>query len=333
VVLPGPPATDPCGRRRDRTLGIDDRLARGPFVVGHVRIGRVPLAGWHCRERVCGCIVTVMRNSSSGSSLERSRVFGLAFVDASGPAEVAEALLAERPRLRSPGMLPVVVTPNVDHLVSLDRRVDPDAARVVESARYVLPDGQPVVWASRLLGRPLRSRLAGSEVVALLWPRLVEVGAPVTVIASDEGLAAALRADHPGAVVLVAPWIDRTDADAFGRFADACVHAAVGTDVVFVTIGFPQSERLIGELLCRWPTEVPVPLCCAVGSSFAVLFGHRRRVPRWVARLGLEWTVRLMDEPRRLAGRYARDAVRFPPLLWRERRSARLAGTRRPALG
>lgn len=274
-----------------------------------------------------------MRSTPAGSALSRRRVFGLAFVDASGPAEVAEALLAERPHVRAPGMLPVLVTPNVDHLVRLDRRVDPDAAAVVDSARFVLPDGQPVVWASRLLGRPLRARLAGSEVVAELWPRLIAAGVPVAVIASDEALAAALRAQHPAVVAIVAPWIDRRDPEAFGRFADECVTAATGSELVFVTIGFPQSERLIGELVRRWPADVPVPLCCAVGSSFAVLLGQRRRVPRWAARAGLEWAVRLVDEPRRLAGRYARDAVLFPTLVWRERRSARLAGTRRPALG
>ena len=158
-------------------------------------------------------------------------------------------------------------------------------------------------------------------------------GSPVTVIASDDGTADALRAQHSGAVTLVAPWIDRRDPDAFGRFADECVAAAAGSELVFVTIGFPQSERLIGEMVRRWPADVPVPLCCAVGSSFAVLLGQRRRVPRWAARSGLEWAVRLVDEPRRLAGRYARDAVLFPPLVWRERRSARLAGARRPALG
>lgn len=265
--------------------------------------------------------------------LTRSRVFGLAFVDAADPAEVAEALLADRPRPRTTGSLPVMVTPNVDHLVRLARHVDPGASAVVDSARYVLPDGQPVVWASRLLGRPLRSRLAGSDVVAELWPRVVAGRVPVTVVASDDSIATALCAEHPAAVVLVAPWLDPSDEEAFGRFADDCVAAAIGSELVFVALGFPKSERLIGELVRRWPGDVPVPMCCAVGSSFSLLLGHRRRTPRWVSRLGLEWLVRLAEEPRRLVGRYATDAVRFPPLVWREYRSARLAGTRRPVLG
>ncbi len=275
----------------------------------------------------------MMSTSRPGSVLSRRRVFGLAFVDAADPADVAEALLAERPEPRHAGHLPVMVTPNVDHLVRLARRVDTDAAAVVDGARFVLPDGQPVVWASRLLGRPLRSRLAGSEVVAALWPRLVARQVPVAVVASDDGIAVALRGQHPGARVLVAPWLDRDDAEAFGRFADRCVEVALGTEFLFVAIGFPRSERLIGELLRRWPAGAPVPLCCAVGSSFSLLLGHRRRTPRWVSRLGLEWFVRLVEEPRRLVGRYASDAIGFPPLVWREYRSARLAGTRRPVPG
>lgn len=268
-----------------------------------------------------------------GSVLSRRRVFGLGFVDATGPAEVVDALLADRPRPHAPGRLPVLVTPNVDYLVGLHRRVDRGAAAVVDGARYVLPDGQPIVWASRLLGRPLRSRLAGSEVIAELWPRLVAARVPVAVIAADGSIAAALRDQHPEARVLVAPWFARDDAEALARFAAQCVSTAAGVDYVFVAIGFPKSERLIGELLCRWPQDAPVPLCCSVGASFSMLIGQRRQAPQWARRAGLEWLVRLAQEPRRLAGRYATDAVVFPPIVWREYRSARLAGARRPVLG
>jgi N-acetylglucosaminyldiphosphoundecaprenol N-acetyl-beta-D-mannosaminyltransferase len=38
---------------------------------------------------------------------------------------------------------------------------------------------------------------------------------------------------------------------------------------------------------------------------------------------GLEWFHRLSTEPRRLAGRYARNALGFPRLLWREWREHR----------
>jgi len=55
-----------------------------------------------------------------------------------------------------------------------------------------------------------------------------------------------------------------------------------------------------------------------VGGSFEVLAGARRRAPRWAQRSGLEWAFRLVQEPRRLAGRYVVGNTRFVFLVSRE---------------
>jgi N-acetylglucosaminyldiphosphoundecaprenol N-acetyl-beta-D-mannosaminyltransferase len=64
-----------------------------------------------------------------------------------------------------------------------------------------------------------------------------------------------------------------------------------------------------------------------VGGSFEVLAGVKRRAPRWAQRSGLEWAFRLVQEPRRLAGRYVIGNTRFVFLVGREVLRARL-GTR-----
>ena len=54
-----------------------------------------------------------------------------------------------------------VVTPNVDHLVKLQHH---KAFReVYEHADLVLADGMPLIWASRLLGSPLKEKVSGSD--------------------------------------------------------------------------------------------------------------------------------------------------------------------------
>jgi N-acetylglucosaminyldiphosphoundecaprenol N-acetyl-beta-D-mannosaminyltransferase len=55
-----------------------------------------------------------------------------------------------------------------------------------------------------------------------------------------------------------------------------------------------------------------------VGGAVDILGGVRRRAPRWLQRLGLEWAYRLAQDPRRLAGRYVVGNTRFTWLVVRE---------------
>lgn len=261
--------------------------------------------------------------------LARRRLFGLDFVDAPDIASAAELVLGYDRSPADDGLLPVLVTPNVDQLVKVDAGSDPVAAELVRTARYVFADGQPIVWASRLLGAPLTTRLAGSVLIGELWPRLIADGVPVLVIASSDEIADLVRQSHPGAVAVVAPQLRVDDPGAVDDFAARCIAAIdpATTAHVFVTLGYPRRERLIRVMIDRWPAGVPYPLFAAVGASFEMLFGLKKQAPLWVRRAGLEWFFRFVQEPRRLFRRYFIDDMAFFPLVWREwrrtRRSAR----------
>jgi N-acetylglucosaminyldiphosphoundecaprenol N-acetyl-beta-D-mannosaminyltransferase len=95
--------------------------------------------------------------------------------------------------------------------------------------------------------------------------------------------------------------------------------AAVEHDLLIVGLGAPRQEVWVHNNRHELPAKVAI---CA-GATIDFLAGHRHRSPVWMRRLGLEWFHRVCSEPRRLAGRYARDAWVFPHLLWREwRRSS-----------
>jgi len=257
--------------------------------------------------------------------LARRRLFGLDFLDAPDIASVVELLLGHDRTPADDGLLPLLVTPNVDHLVRLDAGSDLVATELIRTAQYVIADGQPVVWASRLLGAPLATRLAGSMLLIEMWPRLIADGAPVLVIASNEAIAERVRRDHPGAVAVVAPQLRVDDPATFTDFADQCIAAIdpAATDYVFVTISFPRQEHLIRALVDRWPPGVPHPLFAAIGASFEMLYGMKKRAPRWMQRVGLEWFFRFIQEPRRLFRRYFIDDMAFFSLVWREWRRTR----------
>ena len=72
-----------------------------------------------------------------------------------------------------------VVTPNVDHTVLLSENESLQAA--YSDASLILADGHPIVWASRLLRRPLPERVPGSELVPKIFSRYNDNKKPLRV--------------------------------------------------------------------------------------------------------------------------------------------------------
>src|SRR6185503_14088249 len=89
------------------------------------------------------------------------------------------------------------------------------------------------------------------------------------------------------------------------RLAAALSEAA--PDIVFVGLGSPKQEKLIGRLR----STLPGAWWLGVGISFSYLTGDVRRAPVWMRRCGLEWFHRLTSEPGRLARRYLVEGIPF----------------------
>lgn len=269
-----------------------------------------------------------------GSALPRRRLFGLDFVDLPNLEFVADELAAHVPHRRDDGdRLPLVVTPNVDQVVHLDRNTDAVATALIRRAAYVLPDGQPIVWASRLLGKPLSSRLAGSSLVAMLFPRLVAGRHSVLVVATSVDVASRIEAEDGAVTALLAPRLSLDDPAGTDAFVEACVARILATNPshVFVTLGFPKQCNIIAGVVRRLEAaDVALPLFFAVGASFDMHYGLVRRAPDWMQRCGLEWFFRFVQEPRRLFRRYFVRDPALVPIVWREWRLRRANGAPYP---
>ncbi|ADD41188.1 WecB/TagA/CpsF family glycosyltransferase [Stackebrandtia nassauensis] len=198
-----------------------------------------------------------------------------------------------------------IVTPNVD-IVRQTRRV-PEARAHVRGADLVVADGAPLIWASRLSGRPLPERVAGSDLVWSLSQAAAGHGRRVFLLGGDPvrdtaGQAAArLRERYPDLTVAGAcsppMGFDRDEAAMRSLVAELC---EAKPDIVFVGLGFPKQERLIARLAPYLPAAWF--LGCGAGIDFVA--GAKRRAPHWMRRSGLEWLHRLGSEPRRLFVRY-----------------------------
>lgn len=257
--------------------------------------------------------------------LDVESLFGLDFVANATIEEVADHLLAIA--VRKPPGWQCVVTPNVDHLVRYSRH--PREARVSRQATVVLPDGMPIVWASRLIGRPLSRRLTGADLFSVLWPRLVRDQVRTAIVASDDEVLEGLRAEHSGARGFVAPFFDVTDTEALEDLVDRIDECCREGEprFVMVLVSGQKHHSVADRLAQRWADpEVVRPVVMLLGASAQFHLGLADRSPRWMQRLGLEWLHRLVGDPRRMARRYLVDDMRFVPLVWDEwRRSRALA--------
>jgi N-acetylglucosaminyldiphosphoundecaprenol N-acetyl-beta-D-mannosaminyltransferase len=221
-----------------------------------------------------------------------------------------------------------VVTPNVD--IWLRTRREPECAALVERADLVVADGMPLVWAARLAGTPLPQRVPGSTLVERLCQMAAGHGHGVYVIGGGLGDTAeragrALAARYTGLRFAGAVAPDFGFEQDPAQVADivSAVRAS-GAGLVLVGLGFPKQERLAEELCVR----LPHIWALGCGGGIAMAAGDAKRSPAWAQRLGVEWIVRLVQEPRRLAHRYLVDdapaaLVLLVQSLWR-----RLSGSR-----
>ena len=249
------------------------------------------------------------------------RLFGMTVDALTMPEAVATvAVWAAAPRGPS---CRYVVTPNVDHAVMFQTNEKLRAAYA--DASLVLADGAPVVVASRLLRRaPLPERVPGSDLAPALFKhasastsasrgplRVFLLGAAPGVA---DRAAARIEAAWPGVEVvgtLSPPMGFEHNPQENERIFEAV--AAARPDLVLLGFGAPKQELWVHAHAGRLEAKA----ACALAPRLTFWL-EKRRTPRWMRRVGLEWLHRLATEPRRLAKRYLRDAWIFPRLVWRE---------------
>ncbi len=203
-----------------------------------------------------------------------------------------------------------VVTPNIDHLARAGQ--DVSFAALVADANLVVADGMPLVWASRLQGTPLPQRVAGSDLISSLSAAAAGQGKSIFLLGGDSGTAEAaatiLRDRYPQLKIAgkLCPEIGFEKDEAEIQRITFELQTAK-PDIVFVALGSPKQERLIDRLR----GALPATWWLGVGVSFSFLCGNVRRAPVWMRNCGLEWTHRLVQEPKRLFKRYIIVGIPF----------------------
>jgi N-acetylglucosaminyldiphosphoundecaprenol N-acetyl-beta-D-mannosaminyltransferase len=197
-----------------------------------------------------------------------------------------------------------VATVNLDFLVRAQRH--PQLREVLGRTDLNVADGMPVVWLSRILGRPVPGRVAGADMAPLLVAEAAARGVGVFLLGGEHGVAEEaarrLRRDHPGLRSI--DWYEPPRARLEDMDNDLLVRlvADSGAELLLVALGNPKQELWIDRHRDRLPG---VSVAVGVGCVFDLWAERMRRAPAWMQRSGLEWLHRLVAEPRRLAGRHA----------------------------
>ena len=205
------------------------------------------------------------------------------------------------------------VVVNVDKVVKASR--DPELRRIINECALISVDGMPVVWASRLLGKPIKERVAGVDLFESLMRRSAEKGWRVYLLGAMEevvcGVKRIYEAKYPGLVVAGyrnGYWKPEDEIDVVAQITEA------RADLLFVAISSPKKEHFLG----RYQAEMKVPFAMGVGGTFDVAVGKVKRAPIWMQNNGLEWFYRFLQEPRRMFKRYFVDDLVFSWLLIKE---------------
>ena len=210
-----------------------------------------------------------------------------------------------------------VVTPNVDHIVKL--QVESDFKNVYKDAALVLADGQPLVWASRILNCKLKEKVSGSDLFPILCSKAAEKGYKVFFLGGNLGVAAKaaeeLTNKNLGLKVCGTyspPYgfeNDETENDKINKML-----LKANPDILFVGLGAPKQENWIYNNKEKYKVAVSL----GIGASFDFEAKTIKRAPRWVQNSGLEWFYRFTCEPKRLFKRYFIDDSKFIMIILKE---------------
>lgn len=178
----------------------------------------------------------------------------------------------------------------------------------LEEADFIVADGLPLVWLSRLCGRALPERVAGIDIMTRLLEQGDRNGYSVYFLGASEEVVRKViedtRKNYP--CVNIAGYHD-------GYFKPEQEEEIAkdirnsGADILFVAISPPKKENFLRQ----WSSFMEVPVCHGVGGSFDVVAGITKRAPVWMQECALEWLYRVIQEPSRMWRRYLVTNVMF----------------------
>lgn len=237
----------------------------------------------------------VLPTSASGEYTSQDNVFcGVRFddLDAAQTLRRCAEITAQDP-------FRFIVTPNVDHVVRLNK--EPDVFEPLYKAAWLSVCDSRILQLLAKISGPTLHAVPGSDLTAALFTDVIDPDEPVNVIGGDDDVIAKVTSRY-GLRQLChhqPPMGLRKNPQAVEAAAQFIVHSPAR--FTFICVGSPQQE-MIAKAALEDGRAYGVGLC--VGASLDFLAGKVKRAPAWMQKTRLEWLYRLASEPKRMWKRY-----------------------------
>jgi len=210
-------------------------------------------------------------------------------------AKVRQFLASSQPHL--------IFTPNPEMIVAAQE--DHELRNILNDASLRVPDGISMIVVSKLLGDPLKERVSGIDLMLKITELSGKEGYKLFLLGSAPGVA------QKAAQILSQRYSVKIVGTNDGYFGDdlGVINKikASGADIIFVGLGAGRQERWLNRHL----NELGLKVGMTIGGSLDVISGNKKRAPRWIQALYIEWLYRLFTEPNRWKRQLA-----LPQFLW-----------------
>ncbi|MBP5190526.1 MAG: WecB/TagA/CpsF family glycosyltransferase [Bacteroidales bacterium] len=201
---------------------------------------------------------------------------------------------------------------------------DAEFHKALEQSDVLLPDGEGICMALKLLRGERIDKIAGDDLHGYLLERLSEKGGKVYYMGSTERVLSLIEKrlgrEHPGVTVrcFSPSFCDELSYAESMQIVDDI--NAFAPDVLFVSMTAPKQEKWVEKYRVQLSG---VKVIASIGAVFDFYAGTVKRAPRWAVRMHLEWLFRLVKEPRRMWERNFVSTPRYLRWVWKHRNELR----------
>ena len=188
-----------------------------------------------------------------------------------------------------------VFTPNAEIIMAAYR--DKEFADILNRSELLTADGIGVVYASRILKKPISERAAGYDIACKVLEKINGSGHKLFLFGGKPGVAEQARdrllEKYPELNIVGMRngyFKPEEDAEIVTEINNS------GADIAFVCLGAPKQEKWIDAQR----NNLNVKVAMGIGGSLDVFAGTAERAPAFFCNHGLEWLYRLYKEPWRI---------------------------------
>lgn len=210
----------------------------------------------------------------------------------------------------------LVVTPNVDHIVKLEKnRKFLDA---YTRAELVLVDGTPLMWISKWYNVPLKEKITGPRLTEKVMELSAKRKFKVFILGAAKGVAEVaaekMMLKYNGLEIVGC----YSPKKGFENDMNEITHILsiindAEPDILIAGMGSPKTEIFLNENL----ENIKIHVALSIGAAIDFMAGNVKRCPLWINKIGMEWLYRFLKEPRRMFKRYFVDDIAIIRLAFR----------------